>query len=126
MKEIEIVEQIYRDCNMAIFTLKELLKDLKKRDNKITPDLENLIKGYERYLKEALKILKKENGNKKKVGMVEKFMAKEGVKKEVKMDNSDTSIADMIIKGISMGTLDMEKLLKHQENCDKKIERDTV
>lgn len=32
-----------------------------------------------------------------------------GIGKEVRSDNSDSSIADMLIKGISMGTLDMQK-----------------
>lgn len=118
---MNIVEQIYKDSNMSIFTLEALLDDLKTRDNKITGDVENLKKGYERYLKEAEKILKKENGEKKKIGFFEKKMAKEGVKKEVKEDNSDASIAEMLIKGISMSTLEMEKLLKKEEKCDQKI-----
>ena len=36
-------------------------------------------------------------------------MAGTSIKKEVNNDNSDSSIADMLIKGISMGSIDMEK-----------------
>ena len=44
-----------------------------------------------------------------------------GIKKEVISDNSDASIADMLIKGISMGTLDMEKKIsQYDEIADKK------
>ena len=32
-----------------------------------------------------------------------------GIKKEVNSDNSDSSIADMLIKGVSMGSIDMDK-----------------
>ena len=43
-----------------------------------------------------------------------------GIKKEVLHDNSDASIADMLIKGISMGTIDMEKKIEnYKENVDK-------
>ena len=46
--------------------------------------------------------------------------AKMGIKKEVLHDNSDASIADMLIKGISMGTIDMEKKIEnYKENVDK-------
>ena len=48
------------------------------------------------------------------------MMAKEGIKKEVKSDNSDASIADMLIKGISMGSLDMEKKIKKYEEVSEK------
>ena len=45
-----------------------------------------------------------------------------GIKKEVITDNSDARIADMLIKGITMGTLDMEKKIsKYTENVDKKV-----
>ena len=45
-----------------------------------------------------------------------------GIKKEVISDNSDASIADMLIKGISMGILDTEKKLsQYDEKTDKKI-----
>ena len=53
------------------------------------------------------------------------MMAKMGssfaIKKEVIVDNSDSRIADMLIKGLTMGTLDMEKKIsKYSENIDKK------
>lgn len=38
-----------------------------------------------------------------------KMMANVEIKKEVKNDNSDSSIASMLIQGISMGSLDMEE-----------------
>ncbi len=120
MKGIEVVEHIYKDSNMSIITLKELLKDLKSKDNKIFADVEHLIKGYERYEKDAKKILKKENGEFKENNFMEKMMAKSGVKKEVRDDNSDASIADMLVKGISMGSLDMEKKIKKYEEVAEK------
>ena len=53
--------------------------------------------------------------------MMAKTGAKMGIKMEVKKDNSDSSIADMLIKGISMGSIDMEKKIKDYEGeVDKK------
>ncbi len=47
--------------------------------------------------------------------------AKMGIKKEVKSDNSDAAIADMLIKGISMGSIDIEKrITNYKEVVNKK------
>ena len=44
-----------------------------------------------------------------------------GIKKEIISDNSDASIADMLIKGMSMGILDIEKKLsQYDEIANKK------
>ena len=48
--------------------------------------------------------------------MFGKLMSRMGVKKEVRKDNSDSAIAEMLIQGVSMGSLDMEKKLTL---CDK-------
>lgn len=121
MKGISLVEEVYKDSNMSVYNLKELAKELKKKDNKIYSDIVHLIKGYERYVKDSEKILKKEDGELNQSNFMEKWMAKEGIKKEVKSDNSDASIADMLIKGISMGSLNIEKeIKKHEEVAEKK------
>ena len=53
-------------------------------------------------------------------GMMAKTGARMGIKKEVITDNSDSSIADMLIKGISMGSIDMEKKInEYKDEVDK-------
>ena len=48
-----------------------------------------------------------------------KMMSRMGVKKEVKNDNSDSAIAEMLIQGVSLGSLDIEKKLKtYKDNCE--------
>ena len=49
-------------------------------------------------------------------------MSKMGIKKEVKADNSDSAIAEMIIEGFTMGNLEIDKLLTNYEKvADKKV-----
>ena len=48
--------------------------------------------------------------------MMAKMMAGMGIDKEVKSDNSDSAMADMIIKGVSTGTVDMEKKIKQYKD----------
>lgn len=117
----ELLEYMYQDAEMATYTLTELLEELKGRDNKIMKDIEKILKEYEEYVKDLKTQLKKESISCKPKGMLSKMMAKMGIKKEVIHDNSDGSIADMLIKGISMGSLDMEKkITQYKESVNKK------
>ena len=119
-ENIELLEYIYKDANMAAFTLEELLKDLNGRDNKIIKPCEDILKGYERYRDETKEKILKLDTEVKEENILSKMGAKMGIKKEVLHDNSDASIADMLIKGISMGTIDMEKKIEnYKENVDK-------
>ena len=119
-ESLEIVNHIYKDSEMAISTLTKLSTTLEKKDNKIKDTVEDIIKGYERYFKDAKKILNKNNCKKEKNGLVSKVMANMGIDKEVRDDNSDSAMADMLIKGVSMGSIDLEKKLKKYK--DKEID----
>lgn len=112
MENFELLKHIYKDSEMAVFTLEELLQDLKTKDNKIKRRVEDILKRYE-YFKEESKMRLEEDGQSLPTnGIMSKMGAGMGIKNEVKHDNSDSSIADMLIKGISMGSIEMEKKVK--------------
>ena len=114
-ENIELYKHISKDCDMAIFTLQKLLEDIKEKDNKIKITVEEIIHKYEKYYQEACKYLKKNHETTEKTSVFGKMGAKMGIKKEVQADNSDASLAKMIIEGVVMGTLDMEKKIKDYE-----------
>ena len=116
----ELLESIYKDAAMATYTLEELLKELNGKDNKIIKPCEDILKGYERYRDEAKEKLLKLDSELKEESIMTRIGAKIGIMKEVITDNSDASIADMLIKGISMGSIDTEKKIgAYKENVDK-------
>ncbi len=121
MKEnYELIEHIYEDANMACYTLEKLTEDLIEKDNKIKRCLEDILKEYTSYMNEARKLLE-ENGIKiKEKSSISKMMANKGIKKEVKKDNSDSAIAELLIQGISMGSLDMDKKISSYDKDTKK------
>ena len=121
--DLEIIKQIYKDADMSIASLTTLLTDLEDKDNKIRGTIKNIKEGYQRYKDMAQKILKKEKVELESNSFMTKMMANMGIKKEVKSDNSDASIADMLIKGILMGETDIDKKLKSFEKIDKKVEK---
>ena len=112
----ELVLHIYKDAEMSAYTLTRLLRDLKDKDNKIKKTLEDILKEYEQWKNNTKKYLKKHDAEISENGMMAKMMAGMGINKEVKSDNSDSAIADMIIKGISTGTVDMEKKIKQYKD----------
>jgi len=112
MEDFELLKHIYKDSEMAVFTLEELLQDLKEKDNKIKRRVEDILKRYEYFKEEAESRLEEEGQSLPKTSGMAKMGAGRGIKKEVKCDNSDSSIADMLIKGISMGSIEMEKKIK--------------
>ena len=122
MEKYELAALILKDADMSVYTLSGLLEDLKDKDNKIKGTVEDILKGYESYLEKAKTFLEEKGSKEKFESMMGKLMSRMGVKKEVKADNSDSAMAEMLIQGVSMGSLDMEKKLKTYEKDAEKEE----
>ena len=116
----ELLEHIYQDAEMAYYTLEKLEDFLKEKDNKIKGLIEEIKEEYQEFMQQAESRLEKDKQEIIPEDMMTKWMAKMGIKKEVDSDNSDSSIADLLIKGISMGSINMEKKIKdYEKTCNK-------
>ena len=58
-ENLEILECIYQNADMEVKALTDLLKDIKTKNNKIKTLISEEVKGYEKFLKESEKLLKK-------------------------------------------------------------------
>lgn len=127
-EKFELLENVHKDAVMAKNNIKKLMEELKDKDNKIKSYLEQILKEYENYAEESKEILEKDNIKIENPSMIAKKASEIGIGKEVKKDNSDSAIAQMMIEGISMGSLEIEKKLKQYEKDiekeHKKIARD--
>ena len=120
--ENELLLYIYQDSKMATTNLTTLLKTINDKDNKIKKTIEEILTEYEKYLKESEKLLKKQDIEPKEKSIIANISSKMGIKSEIAKDNSDSRIADMIIKGLSMGSIDMQKKIDNfKDVTDKKI-----
>ncbi len=120
-ENLELLEYIYKDSDMSVVTLEKLLQELNDKDNKIKKKTEEILKSYEDFLSKSKKLLNKFDSPLEENSYIAKMGAKMGIKKEVKSDNSDVAIADMLIKGISMGSIDIEKrITNYKEVVNKK------
>ena len=121
-ENLELLEYIYKNSEMGVFTIKQLLKDLNEKDNKIKKLADEEMKEYNKFQDEAKKIIKKNKYELKTNSIMAKIGSSMGIKKEVKKDNSDSSIAHMLTEGITMGIVDMEtKLKRYKDTTDKKV-----
>lgn len=111
-EKYKLLDLIHHDASMGAHTIDVLLKNLEDKDNKITPYLKAIKGKYATFEKEAKKILKSLNLDSKDPGLMAKIGSSMGIAKEVKDDNSDSTIADMMIQGVNMGLVKIEKGLK--------------
>lgn len=121
--ENELLQHIYQNASMATFTLTKLLENLKEKDNKIKDATEDILKEYEQFAKTSKQLLQEQKIIPQEESMMAKMGASMGIKKEVINDNSDASMAEMLIQGISMGSLEMQKKIKAYE---KKVDEETL
>ncbi len=118
MENNELLKHIYEDSKMGEYALSRLIKELKEKDNKIKIILEDIYKKYLYFSEKSFKILKKDIPD---IDFKAKLGTYFGIKKEVNNDNSDAAIAGMLIQGLSMGIIEIEKKLTVYSNCEKKI-----
>ena len=120
----ELLEHIYKDAYMASYSLQKLLDELKNKDNKIKGDVEDILQKYQEFKEEIEELLKGNGEEVNDPNFFAKMGSTMGIIKEVKTDNSDSSIADMVIQGVSMGSIETEKKLKAYEKDIEKEYKD--
>lgn len=121
-ENMELLNFVYENAEMGVHTLNNLSDILRNKDNKIKGLIEDELKEYNSFLKEAEKLLKKNKVEPKKTSLMAKISSKMGVAMETMKDNSDPAIASMVIEGLTMGIVEMEtKIENYKKLVDKKI-----
>lgn len=119
-EKYEIIEHIHNDSAMAVHSIEKLIEKLKDKDNKIKSYIEDILEKYKEFESESRKILEDNDKEISEPSFMAKMGSSMGIGKEVKSDNSDSAIADLLIEGISMGSIEMEKKLsEYEKDLDK-------
>lgn len=112
----ELIEYIYQNAQIGVKSLTNLINIINGKDNKIKKIIEGELKGYEKFLKDTKKLLKKYKIKPKEKSKMANFFSKISMNFELLKDNSDAKIADMLIKGFTMGNVDIEKIIDRYED----------
>lgn len=108
----ELLVLINENTKMGLASTKELLKLIKEKDNKIKKVLEDELKKYEDLYKKCKSLMKKYKVKSEKSGLLKNLTATLAMRMEVNKDNSDSKLASMLIRGFTMGNVDIEAKIK--------------
>lgn len=112
----ELLMYIYQNSLMGVKSTTNLINLLNKSDNKIKEIVEGELKGYENFLKESKKLLKKHKIEPKNKSIIAEITSSIAMNVEFFKDNSDAKIADMLIRGFTMGNIDIDKKIDKYNN----------
>ncbi len=120
----ELLMYIYQNADMGVKSTTKLIKLLNTSDNKIKNLVEGELKGYENFLKKAKLLLKKNKITPKGSGIIAEISSSIAMDMEFMKDNSDAKIADILIRGFTMGNIEIDKKIdKFKDDADKSIIR---
>ena len=121
--EYEILDYIYKNACMGYESTMTLLKGLEDKENKIKEVVTDILNSYGDFTKQSELLLCKINADGKKYNFMATMSANTNIKRKVNKDNSDAAIAQMLIKGLSMGQNNMAKAFENinKNDVDKKV-----
>ncbi len=118
----ELLMFIYKNADMGVKSTNKLIRLLNTRDNKIKNVVEGELKGYENFLKKSKAMLKKNKVEPKSSSLMADISSSIAMDMEFMKDNSDAKIADILIRGFTMGNIEIDKKIKKfEEDADKDI-----
>ena len=118
----ELLMYIYKNADMGVKSTTKLIRLLNTRDNKIKKVVEGELKGYENFLKKSEALLKKNKVSPKGSSVVADISSSIAMDMEFMKDNSDAKIADILIRGFTMGNIDIDKKIeKYKKDANRDI-----
>ena len=117
---LDAINEVYRNANVALLAISNVLPEI--TDVELKKEILEEYEGYEKILGEISKYMTEKGYEAKEVGTMKKFMMKSGIKMNTVIDDSESNIAQIMIKGTVMGVTELCELINNGENItDKKI-----
>ena len=117
---VDFLSEIYRGAKMGVETINSMLN--KVNDNKIYDELKYQLRSYDEIANEAHAELSKRNHAPKDISTMNKLSAKMSVGINTVISNNPSHIADMLIKGNTMGVTGIRKSLNSHQDADPQIQ----
>ena len=119
----ELLVLLHDNVKMGTTNTKKLLTFLKDKENKIKRILEEELQRYEYFYKEVKKLIKKEKIKIQHNKLLANITSSSAMKVEISKDNSDSKVASILIRGFTMGNIDIETKIK---NYKKEASRESI
>lgn len=114
--DLDLLEKTYQNASMGITAIEAVLD--KVTDQQFSNDLHKQLRDYQEIADKSRRQLHKGGAKAKDVSLYNKAMLKGNVKMNMLMNSSDSQIAQMVIKGSTMGVTQMTKLLHAKPNAE--------
>jgi hypothetical protein len=114
--DLDLLEKTYQNASIGITAIESALQ--KVSNKQLIKDLYNQRDDYKEVMERSKEQLRKNGADIKDNSFLEKSMMKSNVKMNTLINSSDSHIADMVIKGSTMGITQMTKLLNDSKNAD--------
>lgn len=115
----DFLSEIYRGANMGVQTINNIL--MKVTDNAIYNELKYQLRSYEEVANEAYVEIMKRNNKPKDISVFDKMSAKMSIGINTFINSKPSHIADMLIKGNTMGVTGITRSLNYHSNADQDI-----
>jgi len=114
--DLDLLEKTYQNASIGITAIEAVIG--KASSKELSEDLHMQLKDYQELLDKSKEQLLKNGAKVKDKSLYDKTMMKSNVKMNTMINSSDSHIADMVIKGSTMGITQMTKLLNASKNAD--------
>lgn len=114
--DLDLLEKTYQNASIGITAIEEVLN--KTSNQNLVKDLNNQLKDYHEIANKAREQLVMNGAEVKEKPVYDRAMMKGNIKMNIWMDPTDSRIAEMVLKGSTMGVTQMTKLLHDKTDAD--------
>lgn len=117
----ELILHIYNLTLMGKKNTKKIMKLIVEKDNKIKGIVEEIYKEYDGFNKECKMLMKEKKIKCEHDSTLATITANMAMMSEISNDNSDSKVADILLRGLKMGEIEIQKCLSdYNGKVDKK------
>ena len=117
---LDAINEVYKNASVALLSISNVLPEI--NDTELKKEILEEYEGYEKILGEVSKYMAEKGYEAKEVGTMKKFMMKSGIKMNTMVDDSESNIAQIMIKGTVMGITELCELINNSQTVkDPKI-----
>lgn len=113
------INDTYKNAHIALQSISDLLPSVD--DKELKSELKEEYEGYERIIGEISSYMSENHIEKKDINFIKKAMLWSSIKMKTMINDSRNQIADMMIKGTSMGINELTAMKNESENFDPKV-----
>lgn len=117
--DINVLNELYRNADMGASSIRQVIS--RTRNTPLKKELISQLSTYVGEKRDITNRLAPTGVKKKTVSPMTRAMADMGIAMSAAVDNSDSHIAEMMLRGTNMGVINITKVLNHSGNISHEV-----